>query len=128
MTLFSHEHEDPEPQCLVKTTTAEPTPPVPPRRILDQCSLDFFTDDSSGMMAIEFGFRQGATWGYEQAIPEREELAQLLMELGQEVEEEADALCSGENIHPETESHAGDLRELRNRARAAAERLRGGGQ
>jgi hypothetical protein len=66
---------------------------------------------------------QAAAWGRDQAIPEREELAQLLMELGQEAEDEADALCFGEDVDPETESHAGNLHQLADRARAAAERL-----
>jgi hypothetical protein len=97
------------------------TPPVPS----DGTSMTINLADHGGE---ELAIRLIFDAGYKQAIPEREELAALLMELGQEVEEEADALCSGENIHPETESHAENLRELRDRARAAAERLRGGGE
>jgi hypothetical protein len=132
---------------------AEHTPPVPPRELRAQWTNDcpILSPGATGGPMLRIGtdwtgaLNMAAAWGYEQAIPdsepfilpaltdnggvilgpaEREELAALLMELGQEVEEEADALCSGENIHPETESHAENLRELRDRARAAAERLR----
>jgi len=61
-----------------------PTPgaPVPPRQVLQQCSEDFFSDDS-GMRSTEFGFRQGAAWGHAQAIPEREELSRFLYDLAE---------------------------------------------
>jgi hypothetical protein len=104
----------------------DPTPPVPPDELIDHCYKTWVRAVDARPARFYLAERFAA-WGWEQAIPEREELAGLLMELGQEVEEEADALCSGENIHPETESHAGNLRELRDRARAAAARLRGGG-
>jgi hypothetical protein len=112
---------------------ADLTPPVPPDELIEPSKdqLTQFLVGLAGCHSIASKRMFVRQWVRDwtrykliaQAIPEREELAQLLMELGQEVEEEADALCSGENIHPETESHAGNLRELRDRARAAAERL-----
>jgi len=58
-----------------------------------------------------------AAWGWEQAIPEREDLATLLMELAKYLEIPDIEL----GIIPSKN------RKLADRARAAAERLRGGG-
>jgi hypothetical protein len=108
MTLFSHEHEDVEPQYL---TTTKPTPPVPP----DDLRARWFMDCASGE---KFNTRRhadkAATWGWEQAIPEREELESAY----------ADAISALRYI----EQQHGRLYGVGwDRLYAAAERLRGGG-
>jgi Mn-dependent DtxR family transcriptional regulator len=65
---------------------------------------------------------KAAAWGYEQAIPEREELAALLQELAPQVAELANLLARDGFIN-----HSRGVYGLADRARAAAERLRGGG-
>jgi hypothetical protein len=65
-----------------------------------------------------------AAWGWEQAIPERKELVQLMIDLANENDEWQRAnelFLDGGSIR------AGWLADLSDQARAAAERLRGGG-
>jgi hypothetical protein len=105
--------------------TTEHAPPVPPDDLKekwldewesDSCPVVPFVCPEPTDMAWFFSDR-AAAWGWEQAIPEREELAELIGDLLYEVEH-AEANC-GLLLDDTT---------LTARARAAAERLRGGGQ
>jgi len=87
-------------------------PPVPPDKLTARWNdeykrLPYSARFPSGTFS-KYVAHQAAAWGWEQAIPEREELAGLLMELSDEAK-------------------ADGLHALSARTRAAAERLRGGG-
>jgi len=99
-------------------------PPVPPRELRAQWINDcpILSPGATGGPMLRIGtdwtgaLNKAAAWGWEQAIPEREELAGLLDEL-------AGALHGYSILHP---THCADVQSQR--ARAAAERLRGGGE
>jgi hypothetical protein len=98
---------------------ADSTPPVPPDELKEKW-LDEWDSDSCPPvpfvcpeptdMAWFFSDR-AAAWGYAQAIPEREELAELLARLADE-------------LHSQTCLYEGYSHPLVLEARAAAERLR----
>jgi hypothetical protein len=95
-------------------TAPTPSAPVPP----DDLRARWFMDCASGEFFNTMRHAdKAAAWGWEQAIPEREDLATLLMELAKYLEIPDIEL----GIIPSKN------RKLADRARAAAERLRGGG-
>jgi hypothetical protein len=97
-----------------RLVTPTPGAPVPPRQVLQQCSEDFFSDDSD-MRSTEFGFRHGAAWGHAQAMQEREELIKLLTDSANVAESYA-AQSSPSYGTVALDQHA-------KKCRAAAERL-----
>jgi len=92
----------------------KPTPPVPP----DGTSMTINLADHGGE---ELATRLIFEAGYKQAIPEREELAELITSLSVTASELY--LWTDPSEVPGSE----DFSKLLDRARAAAERLRGGG-
>jgi len=107
----------------------KPRPPVPPRELRAQWINDcpILSPGATGGPMLRIGTdwkivnNKAAAWGWEQAIPEREELAGLLQELTPQVTELAN-LLAGDGFTNDAQS----VYELADRARAAAERLRGG--
>jgi hypothetical protein len=100
-------------------------PPVPPGELTARWNdeykrLPYSASFPSGTFS-KYVAHQAAAWGWEQAIPEREELAGLLQELTPQVAELAN-LLAGDGFTNDAQS----VYELADRARAAAERLRGG--
>jgi hypothetical protein len=97
----------------------EHAPPVPP----DDLRARWFMDCASGE---KFNTRRhadkAAAWGWEQAMQEREELAGIIDELLQFTHE---CLMHGDVI-PVDEPGEETFSDFLARARAAAERLRGG--
>ena len=102
--------------------TAEHAPPVPPRELRAQWINDcpILSPGATGGPMLRIGTdwtgvsNKAAAWGWEQAIPEREELAGLLMEADSVIE------CHVDHHDPDY--------AVRQLLRAAAERLRGGGE
>jgi len=98
------------------------TPPVPPRELRAQWINDcpILSPGATGGPMLRIGTdwtivnNKAAAWGWEQAIPEREELAGLLERAWSAIDFHVD--------HNEPDF------ALRDELRAAAERLRGGGE
>jgi hypothetical protein len=92
------------------------TPPVPPDDLIAKWDDEYerlpYSASFPRRTGSKYVARQAAAWGWEQSIPEREELAGLLMEM-------AETLGRWERLSSSP---------LQDRARAAAERLRGGGK
>jgi len=95
----------------------KPTPPVPPDELIAEWEDEYGRLPYSASFpcgtASKYVARQAAAWGRDQAIPEREELAGLLMEADSVIE------CHVDHHDPDY--------AVRQLLRAAAERLRGGG-
>ena len=102
--------------------TTTPGTPVPPDELMDHLYADAAKlGESVDEYVIAEHF---AAWGYAQAIPEREELAGLLRSLSIHCDHYAASL---QGQSPAYANWAQQTRDDAARARAAAERLGGGG-
>jgi hypothetical protein len=101
---------------------APPVPPAPPSLLVNK-----ILEESQGHACPpRYAANQFAAWGWEQAIPEREELAGLLSELADKAKEHAGMVAAESYSDEPYSDEAEAIYRLASRAGAAAERLRGG--
>jgi hypothetical protein len=99
-------------------TNPTPGTPVPPDELIEEWDDNAHVKSLHTPTIFKLIVKQAAAWGHAQAMQEREELRELLTELAKylEIPDMQLGIIPSKN------------RKLATRARAAAERLRGGGQ
>lgn len=100
-----------------------PGAPVPPDELVDQMYVEAANRGEFDTIDRYTIAQRFAAWGYTRAMQDRQELAELLMAQAAIATQQGRAMETGE---PGDMSHAATIYETVDRARAWAERLRGG--
>jgi hypothetical protein len=109
---------------FLQQLSATPGTLVPPDELIDEWVVTHMRHGPFSKTSINNAAHQAAAWGYQQALSERQELAELLTELADEIMEESRSISDANDS--ETAVYVAKLDDLEACARTWAERLMGG--